>query len=221
MTREVKAILFSTCCMGAEVIATSGQVTGSSMSRIGRSATAACRPLIIVFPQGDTGYWTDNAGNGPRWGEYIWKDVVNHIDAVYRTIRTAQARAVGGVSMGGWGALSLTFQHPEVFNSAGAHSASLRSDDGSQPILGVGQEFRRNDPVALARTAAGLNKLQIWIDITEQDIWLARNNELHNALAQRGVPHIWQVNQGVHDYTYWMAHTLDYLRFYSKALARP
>ena len=25
------------------------------------------QPMIIVFPQGDTGYWTNNADGGPRW----------------------------------------------------------------------------------------------------------------------------------------------------------
>ena len=179
------------------------------------------QPMIIVFPQGDTGYWTDNAGGGPRWGEYLWRDVVGQIDAAYRTAASPRSRAVGGVSMGGWGALSNSFVHPDVFGVAGAHSPSLPQDNGFRPVLGTGEEFLQKDPISLASTAAGLNSLQIWIDSGQVDEWLPRINELHNALASRGIAHTWQVNPGVHDYTYWMKHTLDYLRFYSTALARP
>jgi putative tributyrin esterase len=53
------------------------------------------------------------------------------------------------------------------------------------------------------------------MDIAQEDTWAPRNNEVHTALAARGIPHTWQVNQGVHDYTYWMKHALDYLRFYA------
>ncbi len=88
------------------------------------------QPLIIVMLQGDTGYWTDNANGGPLWGQYVWRDLVAHLDVAYRTLLSPASRAIGGLSMGGWGALSLTFQHPDVFGVAGVHSASLRADDG-------------------------------------------------------------------------------------------
>jgi enterochelin esterase-like enzyme len=179
------------------------------------------QPMIIVFPQGDVGYWTNNAAGGPRWGDYLWHDVVTHIDAAYRTLPSPASRAIGGVSLGGWGALSNAFLHPDVFGVIGSHSASLPNDDGFRPILGTGDEFKRKDPVTLAASAPGLSSLKIWIDIADQDEWLPRNNELHNALAARKIAHTWQVNPGVHDYTYWMKHTLDYLSFYSSALAGP
>lgn len=181
--------------------------------------SGALPPMIIVFPQGDTGYWADNADGGPRWGEYLWRDVVNHTDANYRTLATPQSRAVGGLSMGGYGALSNTFRHPEVFGTLGAHSASLPNDDGFRPVLGTGDFYKRGDPVTLAGSAPGIEKLNIWMDIAQEDTWMPRNNEVHNALVARGIPHTWLVNQGVHDYTYWMKHTLDYLRFYAGSVA--
>jgi enterochelin esterase-like enzyme len=184
-------------------------------------AEGKLQPMIIVFPQGDDGYWANNAGGGPRWADYLWRDVVNHIDSAYRTLRSPAARAVGGISMGAWGALSGGFLHPDVFGVIGSHSASLPSDDGFRPVLGTGDEFKQKDPVTLAATAPGLAGLKIWIDVAIQDEWLPRNNELHHALADRNIPHVWQINPGVHDYTYWMQHTMDYLTFYSSALAGP
>jgi len=43
---------------------------------------------------------------------------------------------------------------------------------------------------------------------------------LHAILARRGIPHIWQVYPGKHEYTYWELHGIDYLRFYATALAQ-
>ena len=121
--------------------------------------------------------------------------------------------------MGGYGALSNSFLHPDVFGVAGSHSASIPQDDGFRPVLGTGDEFAEKDPVTLAKTAPGLGTLKLWLDISQEDTWVARDTEVHTNLADRGIPHTWQVNQGVHDYTYWMAHELDYLRFYAGSLA--
>ena len=85
--------------------------------------------MIIVLPQGDKGYWVDNANDGPRWGEYLSHDLVNIIDTSYRTLRTPDSRAIGGLSMGGYGALYQAFTHPDIFGVVGAHSPSLHRWD--------------------------------------------------------------------------------------------
>jgi S-formylglutathione hydrolase FrmB len=121
--------------------------------------------------------------------------------------------------MGGWGALHNAFTHPDVFGVAGAHSPSLRPDDGSLPFLGTGAEFASKDPVSLARTLNTLASLQIWIDIGQDDMWLPSVLILHDILRERGIPHLWNLLPGTHLWAYWTDHMGDYLRFYSQALA--
>jgi enterochelin esterase-like enzyme len=177
-------------------------------------------PLLIVLPQGDFSYWTNHAADGPRWGDYLAADLVRHIDASYRTLRAPESRAIGGLSMGGWGALHQAFGRPDVFGIVGAHSPALRTDDGSIAFVGVGDEFTRKDPLRLAHTAPSLERLQIWIDIGEDDPWIGRAALLHQALDERRVSHEWVVFPGGHDGTYWQSHTADYLRFYGRATTR-
>jgi enterochelin esterase-like enzyme len=177
-------------------------------------------PLLIVLPQGDWSYWANHAAGGPRWGDYLAEDLVGHIDASYRTLRAPEARGVGGLSMGGWGALHQAFGRPDVFGIVGAHSPALRTDDGSIAFVGVGDEFARKDPLRLARTAPSLERLQIWIDIGEDDPWIGRAELLHQVLDERRVPHEWVVFPGGHDGTYWQGHIADYLRFYGRATTR-
>jgi enterochelin esterase-like enzyme len=177
-------------------------------------------PLVVVLPQGDFGYWVNHVDEGPRWGDYLVEDVVGEIDASYPTLPIAAARAVGGLSQGGHAALQLSFNYPEVFGVAGAHSPSLRAEEDSLPWLGTGDEFARRDPIALAETlpAATLARTRLSIDVGSDDPWRPRVELLHAALAERGVSHEWHVWPGGHDGDYWQPNVPAYLRYYGRAL---
>lgn len=177
-------------------------------------------PFITVIPQGDFGYWLNHSENGARWGDYITFDLVAHVDGTYRTLRRPHRRAIGGLSMGGTGGLVQSFRHPEVFNIVGAHSPSMRENNDVVFFLGEGEEFRERDPISLARTTPGLDRLQLWIDIGDEDPWLERAVLLHDILGERGFDHGFVVWPGGHDGEYWVAHIPDYVRFYSAALNR-
>lgn len=175
-------------------------------------------PMIVVLPQGDYGYWVNHVDGGARYGDYIWQDLVRQIDSTFRTLPNPQDRAIGGLSMGGQGALQLAFNHPDVFGTVGAHSPALYPGDGSLPILGEGEEFAARDPVLLASSAPGIENLNILIDIGEDDPFAERATELHQALLRRGVEHRWLLQPGDHESAYWERNILLYLRFYNEAL---
>jgi enterochelin esterase-like enzyme len=176
------------------------------------------RPMLIVLPDGDMSYWVNHARGGLRWGDYLGEDLVRHIDASYRTLPEPSARAVGGLSMGAWGALHQGLTRPDVFGTVGAHSPALRDNQGWLAFLGDGEEFARKDPLSLVRTAESIEDLQIWIDLGEEDPWLERTELLHDALTEREIKHDWHVLPGGHDGDYWRENTLNYLRFYEGAL---
>jgi len=180
-------------------------------------ASGVMPPMILIMPQGDRGFWVNNVG-GPRWGDYVTQDLIAQVDATFRTLPEPQARAVGGLSMGGYGALTLAFTHPDLFGVVAANTPSLHTESADVAFLGSGDEFAARDPVSLAATLPGLDRLRIWIDIDDHDNWLARAQELHDTLDRRGIPHTWNVYPGEHDWAYWTAHVLDYLRFYASAL---
>jgi len=176
-------------------------------------------PMIIVLPQGDRGFWVNHQNNGPRWGDYLTKDLVQHIDATYLTLNTLpKYRAIGGMSMGGYGALYNGFTQPGLFGIVGAHAPSLRgSDDPSLSFLPRGSAFDAWDPVKLASTVTGIEGLKIWIDTSDEDPWKNRAQELHNHLVQRNIPDEWHTFSGHHGGSYWHDHTEQYLDFYGRA----
>jgi S-formylglutathione hydrolase FrmB len=177
------------------------------------------RPLIVVMPQGDAGYWVNWVDAGPRWGDYVTRDIRRQVDATFRTLPDPAHRAIGGLSMGGAGALQLAFTHPDIFGAAGGHSPSLHLDDGTfSTIYGAGDEFARREPIDLANSAPGIEALKIWIDAGEDDPWRERDELLHESLLNRGIAHNWSMLPGGHDGDYWTEHLPAYLRFYDGVL---
>jgi enterochelin esterase-like enzyme len=174
--------------------------------------------MIVVMPGGgESTYWA-NWDNGPRWGDYVAEDVVTTIDLRYRTIPAPGERAIGGLSMGGLGALNLAFQHPDIFGVVGAHSPSVRLEPDPMLWFLTGDNFWEHNPIWLAEHTTGLEGLKIWLDVGTDDIWLPNVEAVHTALVKEGLHVEWHVFPGPHEAEYWIDHLPDYLRFYSAAL---
>lgn len=174
-------------------------------------------PMIVIFPQGDYSYWVNHADTGKRWGDYVVRNLVRHVDATYRTLPLPARRAIGGLSMGGHGALQLGFNNPNVFGVVGAHSPSLREDDGEIPLLGTGEEWVKRDPIELAEHAPQIERLKVWIDIGQDDVYYERAELLRDALVARGIQLDWHAQED-RDHGDWELYLEDYIRFYDFGL---
>jgi len=173
-------------------------------------------PLIIVLPQGDFSYWL-NLVDGPAYGDYLRADLVRHISFTYRILPGREHRAIGGLSMGGTGALVQAFRYPQEFGVVGAHSPSL-PQEGTRDFLGEGRDFAIRDPISLAAQANRLPEQWIWIDVGDEDDWLPRAERLSETLDERGIDHQFHVRPGDHYEGYWRRMVPQYLRFYDAAL---
>ena len=173
-------------------------------------------PLVIVLPQGDFSYWV-NLVDGPAYGDYLTRDLSRHIGATYRILPGREHRAIGGLSMGGTGALIQAFGNTQAFGVVGAHSPSL-PEEGARDFLGEGRDFALRDPISLAAQASGLDDLWIWIDMGDDDAWLPRAELLDDVLEGRGIEHQFVVLPGDHYGGYWRRVVPEYLRFYDAGL---
>lgn len=75
--------------------------------------------MIVVAPSAWNNYkgsfYTNSTVTG-NWEDYIYRDLVQHIDANYRTLARSESRGIAGHSMGGYGAMTLAMKHPDVFS---------------------------------------------------------------------------------------------------------
>ncbi|NYD43211.1 alpha/beta hydrolase [Nocardioides panaciterrulae] len=86
--------------------------------------TGAIPPLVVVMPDAPwserAGFYVDSAFTGQPPGRPVetalTRDLVAHVEATYPVAADRTHRLVGGVSMGGAGALRLLLAHPEMFS---------------------------------------------------------------------------------------------------------
>jgi len=81
-------------------------------------ASAAAPEFIVAMPDANNALGADWYTNSPvtgNWQDFVVRDLVGHIDRRYRTDANRRHRALVGHSMGGFGALAIGFEHPNVF----------------------------------------------------------------------------------------------------------
>ena len=181
--------------------------------------TGLIEPMIVVLPFGAQGYWVNHADGGPRWSDFVTDEVVPHVDTMFRTDARRERRAVGGLSMGGHGALQIAFRRPDVFATAGAHSPTIRPFEDSPLFFGDTAHFATYDPLTLAQSGSGADRVTTWIDLGNEDLFLASTVTLRDALQARQAELHFHVFEGEHEGWYWMEYLPEYLQFYSRALA--
>jgi S-formylglutathione hydrolase FrmB len=178
------------------------------------------RAPAVVMPNGSGGSFFHDRHSG-RWASYVVDEV---IPAAVRRLRADPARiAIGGTSMGGFGALDIARLHPGRFCAVGAHSPAIfTSARGAMAGAFDGPaDFARHDLHRLAlSTPRPYANTPVWIDVGTRDRFRGADEATAAALRARGArlsQHVWP---GEHGSAYWRAHIADYLRFYADELAR-
>jgi S-formylglutathione hydrolase FrmB len=100
------------------------------------SVVAHLAPFITVMPDGGRIGWfsdwagrpTGSSGPPPAYSTYFIDELVPWIDAHYRTRPTRAGRAIAGLSMGGFGAMSFASRYPDKFAVAGSFSGAVDTD---------------------------------------------------------------------------------------------
>jgi S-formylglutathione hydrolase FrmB len=179
------------------------------------------RAPVIAFPYGGrASYWHDR-GDG-RWDAYVMREV---IPAVERRFHTDPRRvAIGGISMGGYGAWNIARAHPGHFCAVGGHSPAIwrTSGETAPGAFDDGGDFARNDLVGTARRKPGrFAGPRLWLDAGRTDPFQPGDRAFVQSLKAARVPVSVHLDwRGGHEHSYWQRHWPSYLAFYATALAR-
>lgn len=173
----------------------------------------------IVFPNGgEDSYWHDRADG--RWGSYVIREVIPQ--ALKRLDADPRRVAIGGISMGGFGAYDIARLHPSRFCAVGGHSAAIWRSGGETAAgaFDSAEDFATHDLLGSAEASNPYQGKSLWLDVGSEDPFRSADTDLAHDLRERGDVvhfHIWA---GAHEGSYWRSHWDDYLRFYANALAR-
>jgi S-formylglutathione hydrolase FrmB len=183
------------------------------LARLGRRA-----PLVAFPDGGDHSYWHDRAEGD--WGRYVMREVIPTVSRRFGV--DPQRIAIGGISMGGFGAYDLALLHPHRFCAVGGHSPALWFEGGETApgAFDDAADFNRNDVVAMARSDPGaFAGMRVWNDFGGEDPFRVYDEGFVEALQADGADlsaHSWP---GGHEGSYWNRHWAAYLRFYASSLA--
>jgi len=197
--------------------------------------------FLIVAPEGKRSFYINSSDYSDRYADFFLQEFMPYIEARYRVRLGRQARAITGVSMGGYGALRFAFAHPELFSAVSAQSAALITQTpqeldaagGSGTSLGrlLGPAFgqpinlphwKQNSIFQLARkNQAGLRTLAIYFNCGQHDDFGFEEGAaaLHRQLQVEGVKHEYHSYPGDHSLTYFLAHMGEVMEFHSRAFA--
>jgi putative tributyrin esterase len=196
-------------------------------------------PLIVVMPDGGRGFYT-NAREGFAHDDAITRDLIPLVDRTFQTASRRESRVIGGLSIGGYGALRLALGHPDLFCSVVSHSGALglggnhfgaaaKAPDQSGHLVdeAFAAEMRRlfgehpggpNDLQALAGAVSREQLPALRFDCGTEDALLAENREFHGKLKELDIPHEYEEFTGGHHWEYWDLHVQEALAFHAGAL---
>lgn len=172
---------------------------------------------VVAFPDGGgDGYWHDRTG--AAWGSYVVGEV---IPTVARRFPVDPERvAIGGISMGGFGAYDIALLHPGRFCAVGGHSPALWRYGGETAVgaFDDAEDFDRHDVIAGAAKPGAFGGIPVWNDAGRSDPFLPGDAAFAAALEVSGADLTARRWPGGHEGGYWDRHWDEYLRFYARAL---
>ncbi|MFX3681237.1 MAG: alpha/beta fold hydrolase [Candidatus Hopanoidivoransaceae bacterium] len=195
-------------------------------------------PMTVVMPHSTRSFWLDGIGERSAWESMLVEELLPHVRAEHGS----GVAAVGGISMGGMGALRVGFRHPERFAAVLAIEPAIEVaaewDDVSRRDrsyrLGAYAEvfgdpvdaaaFRHNHPLAVMEDRAvdiAASGLAVYLECGDEDLLDLHHGAeaLHRRMWDIGLRHEYRsVRGGNHVGRTLGPRTVDALRFLGRSL---
>jgi S-formylglutathione hydrolase FrmB len=201
---------------------------------------ASAYRLIVVMPEGNDSWYTDSGVNTTsKYESYILQELIPDVQQRYRTIEARYARAIAGLSMGGYGAIKFGLKSPYTFVLAASISgvfAITRYSEQEVPELWreslklfgpVGSDTRKtNDVFEIIKNltparAASLPYFYFDCGTEDSPLIFPSNRELAALLFEKKIPHEYRELPGDHSWGYWDNQVQEILRIAAQKMRLP
>ena len=203
------------------------------------AAHAAQYRIIIVTPEGHDGWYTDSAtAPNEKYESYIMQELIPDVERRYRALTTREARAIAGLSMGGYGSLKFAVKYPDRFVFAASMSGALGAPAWSDkelidfvkpsiarvygpmdnPVRPANDIFKLYD----ALTPERISQLPyLYLDCGTEDFLIDSNRTFDALLLKHKIPHEYRELPGKHEWPYWDQQVQEILGIAARRLAMP
>jgi putative tributyrin esterase len=181
-------------------------------------AKYAERGFVLIMPEGDDSYYVNSREHPQdRYEDYIIDDLTSDVESKFPIESNRTARAIVGVSMGGYGAVKLSLSHPDKFVFAAGISSAVDVPSRPFSIMRISQwqhhrsifgdwgtVTRRNgDPFYLARKVDPAAAPYFFLTCGDKEGLLPSNRSFAELLHQRKVRYEFHVVPGGHSWSQW------------------
>ena len=192
------------------------------------------RDLAVVMPSGDNSMYLDHAVD--RYGEFIGKELVEFTRKTFPLSGKREDTYIGGLSMGGFGAIRNGLKYHETFGAVISLSGALVVDESllekveKPKYPAETMEYRHQVYGEDLEAALKSDRNPAWLvekmcreNIPFPDIYMAcgtedflleKNQAFSDLLTKNHVPHVFETAPGGHEWDFWDQHikkALDWL----------
>ncbi len=148
------------------------------------------KEVIIVSPNAFDSFYCDGYMTGINFKTYFFEEFIPHIESTYKVKKGRGYRAIGGLSMGGYGSLYSGLLHPEMFSLIYACSAACYGVQGQTPVLR-----------SLVKDTGNLP--EVVLEMGTEDSLFPDNERFVKELDAAGVQYEYITRRGAHDSKFW------------------
>lgn len=170
--------------------------------------------VAVIMPEVQRSFYTD-MDMGLPYFTYITEDLPAFCHHAFGLSRERELNYVGGLSMGGYGALKCALRKPENYAGCAAFSsvtdfparverATEREMLEMRAIVGIDGKVPETEDLFALVEKADVNALpRFYMTCGEQDTLYGENVRLADALAEKGAKLCFEHWEGVHSWELW------------------
>ena len=179
--------------------------------------------LAIVMPSGENSFYLNAKGTGRAYQTFVGEDLVNYVSKTFGLSKEKEDVYIGGLSMGGFGAIHTALAYPEQFGHTFGLSSALIVNNikGMEPgttdpiadydyyVGAFGDlnqlEESENNPEYLVKKLKkeGKELPSIFMACGTEDFLIRENHEFRDFLEAEGVNFSYKESTGIHDWKFW------------------
>lgn len=193
-------------------------------TRIRRWAEA--KNLAVVMPSGDNSFYVDRPASGNCYGEFIGRELVEVTRRMFPLSDKREDTFIGGLSMGGFGALRNGLKYRGNFGAIVSLSGAVdvlhmpmspAETAFGEALFGPAQESIVSDknPRVLIKRLKGRSELpRVYLCCGTEDPLLEQSRKARELLEDAGFDVTYEEGPGRHDWDFWDAYikkVLDWL----------
>lgn len=179
--------------------------------------------LAVVMPSGENSFYLDQKGTGKAYCQYVGKELVEYVNKTFGLSDKSEDNFIGGLSMGGFGAIHTGLYFPETFGKVIALSSALiihnienmKEDfqdgiadyDYYSSVFGDLSQLKDspNNPEFLIRRLKKEEKTipSLYMACGTEDFLINENRAFHGFLQDENIDVTYIESPGVHDWKFW------------------